>query len=132
MTNTELTNLAQSLMELPTKIEAIQHEILERTTMSSRISDEVVKMESKIKSDINSAVDANGKKVYSNAEARDAAFIDEIENHADLMSRNNEFVILQREIQERKIEIECLNNQQRNIRSILNFFANSSETADQF
>lgn len=132
MTHTELSNMAESLMELPTKIEAVQHEILERNGRCSSISEEIVRMESKIKSDINAAVDANGKKVYSNAEAREAAFIDEIELHADLMSRNIEFEILQKEIQERKIEIECLNNKQRNIRSILNFFANSSETADQF
>lgn len=132
MTHTELSNMAESLMELPSKIEAVQHEILERTIESSEISEQIVRMESKIKSDINAAVDANGKKIYSNDVAREAAFIDEVENHADLMSRQNEVQILQKEIQERKIEIECLNNKQRNIRSILNFFANSSETADQF
>lgn len=119
-------------MELPQAISEIQLEILERTEASKQVQDKITTIESKIKADINNAIDANGKKVYSNAESREAAFIEDANENEELKSLKLELDCTQREISEKRIEIEKLSNDQRNIRSLLNFFANNSENSDQF
>ncbi len=124
--------MADRLMELPQAISEIQLEILERTEGSKELQDKITTIESKIKTDINNAVDANGKKVYSNAEAREAAFIEDANENEELKSLKSELDYTQREISEKRIKIEKLSNDQRNIRSLLNFFANNSENSDQF
>lgn len=118
-------------MELPQAVSEIQLEILERTEASKEVQDKITTIESKIKTDINNAVDANGKKVYSNAEAREAAFIEDANENQELIDLKKDYDYAQREISEKRIEIERLSNDQRNIRSLLNFFANNLETADQ-
>lgn len=123
--------MADRLMELPQAISEIQLEILERTEASKEVQDKITTIESKIKTDINNAVDANGKKVYSNAEAREAAFIEDANENQELIDLKKDYDYSQREISEKRIEIERLSNDQRNIRSLLNFFANNLETADQ-
>lgn len=123
--------MADRLMELPQAISEIQLEILERTEASKEVQDKITTIESKIKTDINNAVDANGKKVYSNAEAREAAFIEDANENQALIDLKKDYDYSQREISEKRIEIERLSNDQRNIRSLLNFFANNLETADQ-
>lgn len=123
--------MADRLMELPQAISEIQLEILERTEASKEVQDKITMIESKIKTDINNAVDANGKKVYSNAEAREAAFIEDANENQELIDLKKDYDYTQREISEKRIEIERLSNDQRNIRSLLNFFANNLETADQ-
>lgn len=87
-------------------------------------------IESRIKSEINNLVDLNGKKVHSNEDARKAAFIDEVANNTELAELNSIVNDMQVMIQEKRIKIEALSNEQRNIRSLLNFFSNSSELAD--
>lgn len=129
--NHKLTEMADRLMELPQAISEIQLEILERTEASKEVQDKITTIESKIKTDINNAVDANGKKVYSNAEAREAAFIEDANENQALIDLKKDYDYSQREISEKRIEIERLSNDQRNIRSLLNFFANNLETADQ-
>lgn len=129
--NRKLTEMADRLMELPQAISEIQLEILERTEASKEVQDKITTIESKIKTDINNAVDANGKKVYSNAEAREAAFIEDANENQELIDLKKDYDYAQREISEKRIEIERLSNDQRNIRSLLNFFANNLETADQ-
>ena len=119
-------------MELPQAISEIQLEILERTEASKQVQDKITTIESKIKADINNAVDANGKKAYSNAEAREAAFIEDANETQEWMDLKTDYDYMQREISEKRIEIEKLSNDQRNIRSLLNFFANNSENANQF
>lgn len=129
--NRKLTEMADRLMELPQAVSEIQLEILERTEASKEVQDKITTIESKIKTDINNAVDANGKKVYSNAEAREAAFIEDANENQELIDLKKDYDYSQREISEKRIEIERLSNDQRNIRSLLNFFANNLETADQ-
>ena len=124
--------MADRLMELPQAISEIQLEILERTEASKQVQDKITTIESKIKADINNAVDANGKKAYSNAEAREAAFIEDANDNQELTDLKTDYDYMQREISEKRIEIEKLSNDQRNIRSLLNFFANNSENSDQF
>lgn len=119
-------------MELPQAISEIQLEILERTEASKQVQAKITTIESKIRADINNEVDANGKKVYSNAEAREAAFIEESNDNEELKDLKTDYEYIQREISEKKIEIEKLSNDQRNLRSLLNFFANNSENSEQF
>jgi hypothetical protein len=130
--NQKFSEMADRLMELPQAISEIQLEILERTEASKQVQDKITTIESKIKADINNAIDANGKKVYSNAEAREAAFIEDANETQELMDLKTDYDYMQREISEKRIEIEKLSNDQRNIRSLLNFFANNSENSDQF
>jgi hypothetical protein len=128
--NQKFSEMADRLMELPQAISEIQLEILERTEASKQVQDKITTIESKIKTDINNAVDANGKKAYSNAEAREAAFIEDANDNQELTDLKTDYDYVQREISEKKIEIEKLSNDQRNIRSLLNFFANNSENAN--
>jgi Na+-transporting NADH:ubiquinone oxidoreductase subunit NqrC len=121
--NQKFSEMADRLMELPQAISEIQLEILERTEASKQVQDKITTIESKIKADINNAVDANGKKVYSNAEAREAAFIEDANDNQELKDLKTDYDYMQREVSEKKIEIEKLSNDQRNIRSILNFFS---------
>ena len=130
MTHTNLTNTAERLMELPAQIEALQFEILEKNISGNGTSQLISNIESKIKIEISADVDANGKKVFSNAEARDAEFGERAKFNSELAVLRLEHEALLREMQEKKIQVECLSNEQRNIRSILNFFANSTELAD--
>lgn len=130
MTHTNLTNTAERLMELPAQIEALQFEILEKNISGNGTSQLISNIESKIKIEISAEVDANGKKVFSNAEARDAEFVERAKFNSELAVLRLEHEALLREMQEKKIQVECLSNEQRNIRSILNFFANSTELAD--
>lgn len=128
--NQKFSDMADRLMELPQAISEIQLEILERTDASKQVQDKITTIESKIKTDINNAVDANGKKAYSNAEAREAAFIEDANENQELTDLKTDYDYMQREISEKRIEIEKLSNDQRNIRSLLNFFANNSENAN--
>ena len=125
--NQKFSEMADRLMELPQAISEIQLEILERTEASKQVQDKITTIESKIKADINNAVDVNGKKAYSNAEAREAAFIEDANETQEWMDLKTDYDYMQREISEKRIEIEKLSNDQRNIRSLLNFFANNSE-----
>jgi prefoldin subunit 5 len=123
MTRTTLSNTAERLMQLPKQIQEIQVEILSLTGESNRISESISNIESKIKTAINSEVDANGKKVFSNAEAREAELVERTQFNSELIELRNEHADLNRINQEKKIEVEALSNEQRNIRSILWFFA---------
>lgn len=129
--NHKLTDLSNQLLEYPQAIEELQLEILDRTQAVNKVNEQISNIESKLKAEINAAVDANGKKVYSNAEAREAELVERTKFDANLANLRQEHDALQREIQEARIKVEAMGNQQRNIRSILHFFANSSEFADQ-
>ena len=129
--NHKLTDLSNQLLEYPQAIEELQLEILDRTQAVNKVNEQISNIESKLKAEINAAVDANGKKVYSNAEAREAELVERTKFDANLASLRQEHDALQREIQEARIKVEAMGSQQLNIRSILHFFANSSEFADQ-
>jgi hypothetical protein len=126
----KFNQMADRLMELPTEISDLQLQILDRTDVVNATQNSIQVIESKIKSDINNVVDANGKKVYSNEESRKAAFIEDASGNSELKELNEIVSYQQREIQEKRITIEALSNEQRNIRSLLHFFSNSSELVD--
>lgn len=122
--------MADRLLELPNEISDLQLQILDRTDVVSATQEKIQVIESKIKSDINNAVDANGKKVYSNEDARKAAFIEDTADNSELKELNTIVADQQRFIQEKRIQVEALSNEQRNLRTLLHFFANSAELAD--
>lgn len=126
----KFNQMADRLLELPTEISDLQLQILDRTDVVSATQEKIQVIESKIKSDINNAVDANGKKVYSNEDARKAAFIEDTADNAELKELNAIVADQQRFIQEKRIQVEALSSEQRNIRTLLHFFANSAELAD--
>lgn len=126
----KFNQMADRLLELPTEISDLQLQILDRTDVVSATQEKIQVIESKIKSDINNAVDANGKKVYSNEDSRKAAFIEDTADNAELKELNAIVADQQRFIQEKRIQVEALSNEQRNIRTLLHFFANSTELAD--
>jgi len=129
--NHKLTELSEELLNYPKMIEELQLEILEKNVALTKTDEKISNIESKIKTEINAEVDANGKKVYSNSEAREAELIERTKFNSDLAELRQEHDYLQKEIQEARIKVESFGNQQRNIRSILHFFANSSELAEQ-
>ena len=129
--NKNITELSEQLLDYPQAIAELQIEILDKTQASAKVNDQISSIESKIKAEINSAVDVNGKKIFSNAEAREAELVERTSFDSNLASLRQENEAIQREIQEARIKVETMSSQQRNLRSLLHFFANSSELSDQ-
>lgn len=126
-----MNDMCNRLMQLPNEISDLQLEILDLTDAVNATQAKIQVSESKIKSDINNAVDANGKKVYSNEDARKAAFIEDAANDPELSSLNETLSSQNSHIQTKRILVEALNSEQRNIRVLLNFFTNNVEISDQ-
>jgi hypothetical protein len=129
MNKERLTALAERLLEIPNAISEKQGMVLDYNEQIQSISNEISQIESVIKTEINSQVDDNGKKVYTNAESREAAFIEVSRTNTELMDKRNTLSSVQGYLAIERIKIEVLSNEQRNIRSILYFFGGSeSET----
>lgn len=101
--------------------------VLDYSEQIQSISNEITQIESVIKTEINAQVDDNGKKLYSNAESREAAFIEVSRTNTELMDRRNTLSSVQGYMAIEKIKTEALSNEQRNIRSILYFFGGSEK-----
>jgi len=125
MNKERLASLAERLLEIPNAIFEKQGMILDYNEQTQNISNEISQIESVIKTEINSQVDDNGKKIYSNAESREAAFIDVSRTNTELMDKRNTLLSVQGYMAIEKIKAEALSNEQRNIRSILYFFGGS-------
>jgi hypothetical protein len=129
MNKERLLQLAERLLEIPSAISEKQGMVLDYNEQIQNISNEIAQIESVIKTEINSQVDDNGKKVYTNAESREAAFIEVSRTNNELMEKRNSLSSVQNYLSIEKIKIEALNSEQRNIRSVLYFFGGSeSET----
>jgi len=129
MKKERLPQLAERLLEIPSAISEKQGMVLDYNEQIQNISNEIAQIESVIKTEINSQVDDNGKKVYTNAESREAAFIEVSRTNNELMEKRNSLSSVQNYLSIEKIKIEALNSEQRNIRSVLYFFGGSeSET----
>jgi chromosome segregation ATPase len=127
MNKERLTELSEKLLEIPNIISNHQNQVLDLNEKIQTISNEIGHIESTIKSEINSQVDENGKKVYSNDVAREAAFVEVASANGELVAKKEILGTFQRELNTEKIRIEALGNEQRNIRSILYFFGGSEE-----
>ncbi len=123
MNKERLPQLAERLLEIPNAISEKQGIVLDYNDQVQSISNEIAQIESVIKTEINSQVDDNGKKVYTNAESREAAFIEISRTNSELMDKKNSLSSVQGYLAIERIKIETLNNEQRNIRSVLSFFS---------
>lgn len=123
----ELVELSDRLLELPQEIADLQLEILQKSNQMQNVSKEIISAETKIRVNIANKVDENGKKVYSNEDARKAAFQEFTESDFELNELKEQSATLDQENQKLKIKLEFCGNEQRNIRSILQFFATVTE-----
>jgi hypothetical protein len=121
MDKERLESLANRLLEIPAKVVEAQLELLTLTETSQSQSEKITQIESVIRAEIGATVDGAGKKAYSNAEARDAAFIEKTVDNYELAVAKTDLAKTQRSVQEKRIKIEALGNEQRNIRSVLYF-----------
>ena len=122
MDTQQLNQFAENLLTLPQIIQENQIALLDTTEEIYRVNKEISVLESKIKSDIAAEVDENNKKVYPNAESRDAAFVEKSSQNPEITNLQSQHTSLQRLSNIRRFEIERLQNEQRNLRSVLDFF----------
>lgn len=122
MDTQRLNQFAENLLTLPQIIQENQIALLDTTEEIYRVNKEISVLESKIKSDIAAEVDENNKKVYPNAESRDAAFVEKSSQDFEITNLQSYHTSLQRLSNIRRFEIERLQNEQRNLRSVLDFF----------
>jgi len=118
------TQFTEALMELPVKIKDLQLSILDKTAEQTHLTNEIAKLEAKIKTEINAAVDTAGKKLFTNAEMRAAELVERVEADLEISSIKQQHEDLSNNISISKIDLECLNNIQRNTRLLLEFFSN--------
>ena len=122
MNTQQLNQFAENLLTLPQIIQENQIALLDTTEEIYRVNKEISVLESKIKSDIAAEVDENNKKVYPNAESRDASFVEKSSQDSEITNLQSQHTSLQRLSNIRRFEIERLQNEQRNLRSVLDFF----------
>ena len=84
MDTQRLNHFAENLLTLPQIIQENQIALLDTTEEIYRVNKEISVLESKIKSDIAAEVDENNKKVYPNAESRDAAFVEKSSQNPEI------------------------------------------------
>jgi hypothetical protein len=122
MDTQQINLLAENLLTLPQIIQENQIALLDTTEEILKVNKEISVLESKIKSEISAEVDENNKKVYPNAESRDAAFVEKSSQDSEITNLQSQHTSLQRLSNIRRFEIERLQSEQRNLRSVLDFF----------
>lgn len=122
MNSEKINSLAQSLLGLPAEIQEKQIELLGLNERISTLREEISRTEVSIKSGIAQETDINGKKIYSNEDARAAAFIQVTEDNEELQEKKEEFSTLQKNYSLLSLEIERLQRDQKNYRVLLDFF----------
>jgi hypothetical protein len=122
MDTQKMHELAEKLLGMPQTIQEGQVALMKLNETILNLSEEISVIESKIKSEIASEVDENNKKVYPNSESRDAAFVERSSDDETLIYKRRYLGELQGIGNVQRFEIERLQNEQRNIRSVLDFF----------
>lgn len=122
--------LIKRLLELPEEIANSQKELLDLMDSEKTCRDSVIQLETVLKSEIASALDASGKKLYTNDITRDAAFNELSAENDELVNFKDEYSNLQRKTQECRITIEMLVSEQKNSRTILNFLGTGDNSYD--
>ena len=117
-----LNELAKSLISLPTEINQSQNLIVSLTEDIKEKQVELSKLEASIKKDINDETEGNGKKTYTNAESREAAFIKVSSEDPKYLELKNDIILINKVVNTEKNKVEMLSNEQRNIRALLYFF----------
>jgi hypothetical protein len=118
----KLTELVERLLELPNEVAELQSKALLFNDTIQLLSESIISRESEIKSEINAATDENGKKLYSNEDARKLAFLTDSKDDISLFQLYVSKKEASHQIDMVRISIECHSNEQRNIRSILGVF----------
>jgi chromosome segregation ATPase len=124
----KLNELTEMLLRFPDAIAESQREILVRQQSMTETKNKVDELETELRVSIANQTDENGKKVYTNADSRDAEFSKRRKTVGEFADLDNELSYLDSEIQSYKIEYEKLSNEQRNIRTILNFFSGQANS----
>jgi chromosome segregation ATPase len=127
MNKERLSKLAEDLLDIPSRISEIQLRILDHTEEIQTTNNEISQIEATIKSEIGAQLDENGKKLYTNAESREAAFVEISNSNHELVSKRNLLSSLQGYVSVERIKMESLSNEQRNIRAVLYFFGGNFE-----
>jgi hypothetical protein len=119
--------LIDRMMQLPQEIADVQTELLIAGQKAQEISNKISKCETKLRVQIASKTDEAGKKLYSNEDARKAAFVEMTEDDLELNELKEKNQDIETEIQKKKIDFDCLNNEQKNIRAVLTFLSGKGE-----
>jgi predicted nucleic acid-binding Zn-ribbon protein len=119
----KIKEFSERLLSLPNEIATLQESLIEFNDELQKVDNEISERTSEIKTIINNALDDNGKKLYSNAEMRESAFISDSKNDILLPSLYVEHSNIQKRIQKVKIGIENLSNYQRNVRTLVAYMA---------
>jgi hypothetical protein len=127
MKDQKLIGLSERLLETPSKIKELQEKTILLSEEIRENNERIIVIENEIKSDILSSVDSSGKKVFTNSELRDSAFIERSNDNQVLIKEKSNLKSLKNRMDEIKTEIEFLNNDQRNIRTVLEFFSRIGE-----
>lgn len=115
--------MAQELALIPERVYDLQLQIISLNDEVEANEKAISDLEIEIKSQVLAAVDDAGKKIYSNDEARKMAFVgdcNESTEHSGLVVTRSS---LSKQMQLKRIEIEMLSNQQRNLRVLIGSFA---------
>ena len=123
----KIKEFSERLLSLPNEIATLQESLIEFNDELQKIDTEISERESEIKTIINSALDDNGKKLYSNAELRESAFITDSKNDNVLQSLYLDHANIQKRIQKVKIGIENLGNYQRNLRTLVVYMTSNTD-----
>jgi predicted nucleic acid-binding Zn-ribbon protein len=127
MNKERLSKLAEDLLDIPSRISEIQGRILDHNEEIQTTNNVISQIEATIKSEIAAQLDDNGKKLYTNAESREAAFVEISNSNQELVSKRNRLSSLQGYVSIERIKMESLSNEQRNIRAVLYFFGGNFE-----
>lgn len=114
-------NIVEHLLKMPEKIKEAKHERYSLILQKNQIVDELTYCESQIKEEILNEVDENNKKKYSNETSRKTEFEQRSkldEKYSDILLKHSK---IEAGIVGYNIEIEYLEELQRNLRVILNY-----------
>lgn len=123
----KIKEFSERLLSLPNEIATLQESLIEFNEELQKVDNEIAERTSEIKTVINNALDDNGKKLYSNAELRESAFIADSKNDSVLQSLYLEHTEIQKRIQKLKIGIENLGNYQRNLRTLITYMTSNTD-----
>lgn len=123
----ETSQLISKLMEMPKQIATVQVSILDKTEESQKITQEIIRCETKLRVLITGLTDDAGKKLYSNEDARKAAFSEMVEDDIELNDIKKRSSKIEHDLQEERINFDLLTNEQKNIRAILMFLSGTQK-----
>lgn len=121
----KIEELLGVLNDFPNQISELQLNLIDLNHQLKEVNSELIDKTAEIKAIIQDQLDDNGKKLYSNGEARETAFIIESKSNPEYCEIHQKVLDLQMQIQKTNIEIEKLQNQQRNTRIVITALTSS-------